>query len=119
VKIVQKKDTDVIIISFADREGIIDHLEVNELISSLNIIQNSINNKSKVIIDLSNIKYIDSSGLGFLVVVNSRFKDKDCDIVFINISKKIVEILELAHIINSFNVVENKDEAFIYFNKKK
>ncbi|HEX2251631.1 MAG TPA: STAS domain-containing protein [Thermoanaerobaculia bacterium] len=64
-----------------------------------------------VIIDLSRINYVDSTGIGDLVGYLTRFRDAQRKIVLVNPSQRIVKLLEVARLDHLFPVHDTVEAA--------
>ena len=62
-------------------------------------------------VDISNVRYINSSGIGVLITVLTKFRNKDGELVLINPSEHVKKLLIITKLNAIFNVVENKTEA--------
>lgn len=49
----------------------------------------------KVVLELSELKYIDSTGIGIFINVTKQIRAKGGDLVFFNVNPKILEIFNL------------------------
>lgn len=66
--------------------------EFNEQFSTLAVAHKTI------YLDCENIEYIDSAGIGILVMVQKKAKTMDIKLVIINLRNSIRDILELANL---------------------
>lgn len=64
-----------------------------------------------VLIDLSKINYIDSTGIGELVGYLGRFKDRDRKLILINPSERIRRLLAVAQLDELFPTYEDVESA--------
>lgn len=64
-----------------------------------------------VIIDLSKINYIDSTGIGELVGHLGRFQDQRRKLILVNPSQRITRLLEVARLANLFPIYESVERA--------
>ena len=64
-------------------------------------------------IDISNVRYINSSGIGVLITVLTKFRNKDGELVLINPSEHVKKLLIITKLNAIFNVVDNEKEAVI------
>ena len=64
----------------------------------------------QIIIDLSNVEVIDSSGLGSLVFFK-QFAGEEARIVIASASASVVSILKLTHLDRVFNIVDKPQEV--------
>lgn len=67
-----------------------------------------------IICDLSNIDYLDSSGLSALLVGNRLLKEQNNLFLICNISKKAKEIIHLTKLDNILIAIESFTEAIEY-----
>ena len=56
----------------------------------------------RLVLDLSEVAYMDSSGLGAVVSVYISAKKAGCDLQLINLTKRIKELLGLTHLLSVF-----------------
>lgn len=72
---------------------------------------NSLFNKSvkNVIMDFTELKYIDSSGIGALIRINSQFSSPGKSLWFINITGQVNEIIKLARLYEYFPITTYKN----------
>lgn len=59
-------------------------------------------NKRRVILDLTELGYMDSSGLGTLVAIYISAKSAKCELQLLNLSPRIRELLSLANVLSVF-----------------
>jgi anti-sigma B factor antagonist len=64
---------------------------------------------SKIGIDLSNVSFIDSHGLGVFVYFYRRLKEHDRTIVFIKPSEFIVELFSGSNLDRIFTIADNEE----------
>lgn len=64
-----------------------------------------------VVIDLSKINMIDSTGIGELVGYLARFRDRRRELILVNPSDRIRRLLEVAHLSEMFPIYETVDDA--------
>jgi len=72
-----------------------------------------------IIIDLSEVVYIDSSGVGMLMKLHTRARENFKSMKFINMSKNIVEILTMLGLINLFTYELNSSNKQIETDDRK
>jgi anti-anti-sigma factor len=56
----------------------------------------------RLVLDLSDVAYMDSSGLGAVVGVYVTAKKSGCDLQLINLSKRVRELLGMTHLLSVF-----------------
>jgi anti-sigma B factor antagonist len=66
---------------------------------------------SRFILNLEEVEYIDSSGLGTLVFIVSTIKKKNHKLAFINLSRPTQRVLEITKSMGFFPVITNLEEA--------
>ena len=90
-----------------------DLLGENSSTEILEIVNNAISNKIvAVAIDLAGVRYINSSGLGVLITLLTKTKNKEGDIVLINPSEQVNKLLRITRLDSVFTSFETKEEAF-------
>ncbi len=68
-------------------------------------------NGDKILVfDLSDISFMDSSGIGFLVNLNNLNKAKNKKLYLLNPSPAVKKTLSLVNLLNFFEIVENREE---------
>lgn len=64
-----------------------------------------------VVVDLSRIDMIDSTGIGELVGYLGRFRGRDRELILVNPSDRIRRLLEIAHLVELFPIYETVEDA--------
>ena len=64
-----------------------------------------ISNTNRVVLDMSDITAIDSTGLGILVGLYTSSKTAGCELQLLNIGKRVRELLGLTHLLDVFTVI--------------
>jgi anti-anti-sigma factor len=72
-------------------------------------------NLKKVLIDFSNVSYIDSSGLATLIELLQRLNKIGGKLNICNVSEKIKNIFEVTKLHKLFKIFESRDEALQEF----
>lgn len=67
--------------------------------------------KSKLMIDLTDLKYMNSSGLNVLIQLLTKTRTKGGESVIYNVNKKVNELLIITKLNTLFKVANNKEEA--------
>ncbi|WP_027186099.1 STAS domain-containing protein [Desulfovibrio inopinatus] len=80
--------------------------EIKQVISE--VIEN--NDVSAVVLDLSRVSFMDSSGIGFLVSCNTRLQNAGKELFLYRPSSQVCKTLELVQLLNFFEVAEDEDE---------
>jgi anti-sigma B factor antagonist len=60
-----------------------------------------------VVIDLAELTYVDSSGLGTLVRLNSSARRAGCELKLLHLGKQIRNVLKLTNLLSVFSQVED------------
>jgi anti-sigma B factor antagonist len=67
---------------------------------------------SKVLADFSQVDYIDSTGMGFLIgIYTSVIKNPGGRFVLCNLNRRVREVLELTRLANVMSIYANEDAA--------
>jgi anti-sigma B factor antagonist len=75
------------------------------------------NNENKILLNLADLKYLNSSGLNVIINILTRARKSGGDVAICNVNKKITELLVITKLNNVFNVCESVDEAIAILNK--
>jgi anti-sigma B factor antagonist len=76
------------------------------------VIANSVaNGKNKILLDLSGVTTIDSSGIGELVGSYTTATNRGGKLKLLHLPAKLNELLHVTQLITVFEVYENEDEA--------
>jgi len=67
--------------------------------------------RNKIVLDLANIDYIDSTGLGNLVISFTQVKKTDGALKLLNLNKRNVELLALTRLHTIFEVFAQETDA--------
>ena len=67
--------------------------------------------KNKLIIDLSDLKYMNSSGLNVLIQLLTKTRTNGGESVIFNVSKKVNDLLVITKLNTLFKVADSKDTA--------
>ena len=66
---------------------------------------------SRVVLNLGDVPYIDSSGIGELISGFIHAKNQRCRLPLLNLTKKISELLVIAKLLTIFEVYEDEGKA--------
>lgn len=78
----------------------------------IEIINNYIQDNVKLcLIDISGLRYINSSGIGVLITVLTKFRNKGGEVCLMNPSDNVKKLLIITKLNAIFNIVETKEEA--------
>jgi anti-anti-sigma factor len=69
----------------------------------------------KLIIDLKDVKYIDSSGFGCLLSVSRSAKSNFCVLKFCCVTPEVMKVLELLHLHTVFSIYPDRESCIAAF----
>ncbi len=75
------------------------------------------NNGKKIILNLADVNYIDSSGIGELVSTYTTVTNNGGRLVLLNLTKKIQELLAITKLLTVFQVYEDEQAALASLGK--
>ena len=87
----------------------VDLIKPQELLNSLT--------NWNVVLDLTNLSYVNSSGIAFFIKVLTRARLNQGDVVVINVNEQLTKIFELTKINQVFHLVNTMNEVEAYFKK--
>lgn len=67
--------------------------------------------KTRLVLDLGNVSYIDSAGLGTLVAAYTSARNSGGQVKLANITQKFDELLSITKLLTVFSVYKSTDEA--------
>lgn len=71
--------------------------------------------KKKIVLNMVNIKYIDSSGLGTLVAAHVSAKSQGASVRLCNLGKKFHEVMQITKLLTIFDVYDTEAAAVSSF----
>lgn len=71
----------------------------------------------KIILNLGEISYIDSGGLGTLVALRTSAHNAGATIKLVNLTKRVDDILQVTKLVTVFSVYDSEAEALESFRK--
>jgi anti-sigma B factor antagonist len=71
--------------------------------------------KKKIVLNMTNIKYIDSSGLGTLVAAHLSAKTQGASVRLCNLGQKFHEIMQITKLLTVFDVYDTEAAAINSF----
>ena len=113
LKISQREVDDVVILSLKGK--LIGGTEANQLRDTIKELINS--EKHKVLIDLANVSWIDSTGLGTLISAYTSFKKVDGQLKLLRLTKKIRNLLVITQLITVLEDWDDEQGAIASFSK--
>jgi anti-sigma B factor antagonist len=74
--------------------------------------------KKKIVLNMANVKYIDSAGLGILVAAHVSAKNQGAAVHLSNLGNKFHDVLQLTRLLTVFSVYDSEAEAISSFGPK-
>ncbi len=71
---------------------------------------------SNVLIDLSNVSFIDSTGFGTLISVLKTIKNKNGKLILVGVSPEVQELMDLMQLLNVFELAPDTKSALVQLN---
>lgn len=102
-------------IALLDVEGDIDLYTASDLKDS--IFEQIDIGKTNIIINLDQVTYIDSSGIGTLITSLSKIKKINGNMCIINVYDSVRKVFELTKLTTFFKIYANEDEALRALNQ--
>ena len=75
------------------------------------------NGKKIILLNLGNVNYIDSSGLGELVSAFTTAKNQQAEVKLLNLTKKVHDLLQLTKLYTVFDIYDDEASAIASFKK--
>lgn len=69
------------------------------------------------VIDISGLRYMNSSGIGVLITIMTKFRNKGGEVCLMQPSENVKKLLIITKLNNIFHIVANRDEAFDIFSR--
>lgn len=63
------------------------------------------------IIDISGLRYINSSGIGVLITILTKFRNKDGEVYLLKPSESVQKLLVITKLNSIFQIVQSEDEV--------
>ncbi len=80
--------------------------------SILELATENINNGIRnCIVDISEVRYINSSGIGVLITILTKFRNKGGEVYLVKPSENVKKLLIITKLNAIFNIVESESEA--------
>jgi anti-sigma B factor antagonist len=80
--------------------------------SMLEVANDAINNGTlKCVVDIEKVKYIDSTGIGVLITLLTKFRNQGGEIVIINPSEHVQKLLIITKLTAIFKIADSIEEA--------
>lgn len=99
---------------FLMRGELIDQNQATKLMSEVE--SDLIANENKIILNLADLKYLNSSGLNVLIHILTKARKAGGDVAICCVNSKITELLVITKLNNVFNVSESVEKALEVLN---
>jgi len=70
---------------------------------------------TRIVVDLSRVSYLDSTGLGVLVGALKRLREKDGELRLVHPTPRVMRVLEITRLVNVFQIFDTEDAALASF----
>src|SRR5687767_13448558 len=78
----------------------------------LEVVANSIEEKIKTcIVDISGLRYINSSGIGLLITILTKFRNKSGEVYLMKPSESVQKLLVITKLNAIFHIIQSEDEV--------
>lgn len=74
-------------------------------------VQDALTKSKKIVLNLADVNYIDSAGLGELVSAYTTAKNGGAEVKLIHLTKKVRDLLVITKLLTVFDVKETEQEA--------
>ncbi len=74
-------------------------------------VQDALSSSKKIVLNLADVNYIDSAGLGELVSAYTTVKNAGGELKLLNLTKKVRDLLVITKLLTVFDVKENEQDA--------
>src|SRR5262249_45972659 len=105
LSIVQRHEGDVVILDLTGRLWILD-LPLRDLINAL-----LSDGKRYLVLNIANVNYIDSSGLGQLISIWTSIRSRDGHMTILNPEKRVQRLLEITRLDAVFEILQDEADA--------
>jgi len=115
MKIKEKMEGDIAVLTLkGDLIGEPDTTNIRDKIHSL--VSDEV---KKVIIDMGDVNFVNSSGLGTLISALTTLKNADGDLRLAQLGKKIQQLMIITQLVKVFDIYETVERAVASFKSKK
>ncbi len=99
-------DNDVLVIEMR-----VDNLDASNVREFKEAVQAKIQDRTRVVLDMTGVKFVDSSGLGALISCLRLLNGQKGDFKLCNLSKTVRALFELMRMHRVFNIFDAREEA--------
>ena len=72
--------------------------------------------RTKLVLDLGNVSYVDSAGLGQLVQIHATTRNKGGSLRLVNVTKRLKDLLVVTKLVTVFDSYDSEAAAVASFN---
>lgn len=101
------------VVVFKLQGKLMEKYQANDLINKLET--ELINNHKKFVLDLEELEYLNSSGIGVLISLYTKVRNHAGELILSNISEQVKKLILISKLNSVFIIKENTDEAKNYF----
>jgi len=105
------EDSGVVIISLSGK--IMGGPEAGQINDQINALIDQ--DKKKIVIDLQEVEWMNSSGLGILIGAITTLKNNQGHLILINVSDRIENLLKITKLISVFSIKPDLESALAHF----
>jgi len=85
----------------------------------INVLNDYLENGNKqALVDIEEVRYMNSSGIGVLITVLTKLRNKGGDMALLNPSEQVEKLLVITKLKNIFNVFNEQSEAISFLRSK-
>lgn len=78
------------------------------------VVSNALENKiMNCIVDISGLRYINSSGIGLLIIILTKFRNKGGEVYLMKPSESVQKLLVITKLNNIFHIVQSESEVLV------
>lgn len=92
-----------------------DNLDASNVREFRDVVQSLIQDRTRVVLDLAGVKFVDSSGLGALISCLRQLNSRKGDFRLCEMSRTVRALFELMRMHRVFNIHETRAEAVASF----
>jgi anti-sigma B factor antagonist len=81
-------------------------------------VRDFLNEYQRIVVNLSDVDYVDSTGLGTLVGLYTSAQNKGCKIMLAGLTRKIKDLLQITKLVTVFETFESIDDAIVHLRRE-
>jgi anti-sigma B factor antagonist len=84
----------------------------NNSASVIGVVANALEQKVRMcIVDISDLRYINSSGIGLLITILTKFRNKGGEVYLMKPSESVQKLLVITKLNAIFHIIQSEDEV--------